>query len=287
MKSFYKKLKDTLFNTQLTSSFDTYNNESNTVFNLSNFTGIKTEISKTVSPNFQISHISNIGPDFESRQTYGTFCFNNLLLQTSIDQDKIFRIRGTHMFNNFYTKFHTVIGRSKDIFTQIEIDLRNRYNNLCIKMIQPAIKGASCVYVGNYMQQLGIFSIGGECIKADEYLGLSFVGRYEGIGHVSTISLQHFNTLSIDYYKTVTSKNKKSALFEYGMHFSTNREKQMSYGVGVRVHSKRGEIIGSLDNKKVLSLVYNDKLSEGLSLNLNCRVGKNVFDYGYGFTYEF
>ena len=281
MKSFYKKIKSYLFKSAINTSFDTFNLENVSITSLNTSTGGESEISKTVSPHFQISHVSSMGADFDIKQTYATFCFNNLLLQTSIDQDKIFRIRGTHMFKNLLTKFHTVIGRSKDIFTQIEVDIKNKYNNMCIKMIQPAIKGASCIYVGNYMQQLGVISLGGEIIKADEYIGLSFVGRYEGIGSISTISLQQFNTLSIDYYKTLSS------ICDVGIKISTDREKSVNYGLGVKLHSKKGEIIGCVDNNHILSIIYNDKLSEGLTLNLSCRFGKKVFDYGYGFIYEF
>lgn len=280
MKYFFKKLSKKIFSTEISSSFDTYNIESSNITNPITYSGVKTEISKTINPYCQISHVSLSDNLSISNQIYATLNLNNILLQLSGDQDKNIQIRGTFMYKNMFTKFNTVLSRSKDIFSQVEIDIRNRWNNLCMKMIQPAIKGSSLIYIGNYMQQFGRMSLGCEVIGVDNYLGMSLVGRCDTISSTTSVSLQQFNTLSVDYFKKINDMS------QIGVRINKSKD-LLSYGVGVRVHSRRGEVIGSIDNNRVVSLIYNDRLSEGLSFSVSCQMSKDRFNYGYGFTYEF
>lgn len=280
MKYFFKKLSKKIFSNEISSSFDTYNTESSNITNPIIYSGVKTEISKTINQYLQFTHVSLSDTSSSSSQIYATLNLNNILLQLSGDQDKNIQARGTFMYKNVLTKFNTVLSRSKDIFSQIEIDIKNRMNNLCLKMIQPAIKGSSIIYIGNFMQQFGKLSLGCELIGVDNYFGMSFVGRCDTISSTTSVSLQQFNTLSVDYYKKINEMSQ--------IGFKFNKSKYISsYGLGVRIHSRKGEVIGSIDNNRVVSLIYNDRLSEGLSLSINCQMSKEKISYGYGFTYEF
>ncbi|KAF9762604.1 hypothetical protein NGRA_1902 [Nosema granulosis] len=274
-------LKNLFKNKKIETNFDKYNIETSSILEIDSHPGIKTEVSKTISNNLQLSAISILNSDKFIRNLFCTFCTTNSLFQFSFDQNMNLQLQGTHLYKRICTKFNTVYSEDKNIFSQINVEMNNKLNNLCLKLIKPAIKGASYIYIFNYMQQLGNATIGAEIISSESYCSLSFAGRYKKGNSIGSVGLQHLNTLSVDFYRKI------SDFLEIGVSSSVSRDKTYSYGLGCKMNTARSEVKVNIDNSKKLKFGLVDKLSEEMSVNLNCEVGKRDFTYGYGLNYYF
>lgn len=270
-----------LFSKKIETSFDKYNLETSMILETDNYSGLKAEVSKTLLDNTQLSFISSYNADKFVRNAFCTFCTTNSLFQFSLDQNKNMQFQGTHLYKKLVTKFNTVYSEDKNIFSQINIELNNKLNNLCLKMIKPAIKGASFIYIFNYMQQLGNASIGTEIISSESYCSLSFAGRYKKGNSIGSIGLQHLNTFSFDFYR------KLNEIFEIGMTSTISRDKTYSYGLGCKITTDKAEAKINFDNNKKIRFSLIDNLSENFSVNMNCEIGKGELIYGYGLNYYF
>ncbi|EQB61321.1 translocase of outer mitochondrial membrane 40-like protein [Vairimorpha apis BRL 01] len=281
MKSSLKNIWKKLFKEEITFSYDSCNNEISKITDLYPFSGVSTEISKTLTPNIQIRHISIINSNETSKQLIGNLSFYNMLWQINADQDKNLQIRGTHIYKNILSKFNYSQITNREKYIHFEFDIKNKYNNLCFKLFKRLSKELSSVGILNFMQKIGNLSIGTEVIKVENGIGLSFSSRFEILNSIFTVSLHQFNVLSADLYY------KLNEMIDFGLKFSTSKDSEVCYGLGIRVYSNRGEVIGSLNSSRQLCLSFNDKLGEGIYINASCRLEKNNFIYGYGFTYEF
>lgn len=281
MSWLFNGLQNLFKNKKIETSFDKYNLETSSIMEMDTFNGIKTEISKTISNNMQLSAISVFNSEKFIRNVFCTFCSTNSLFQFSFDQNMNLQLQGTHLYKRIATKFNTVYSEDKNIFSQINLEINNKLNNLCFKMIKPAIKGASFIYIFNYMQQLGNATIGTEIISSDAYCSVSFAGRYKKGNTVGSIGLQHLNTLSLDFYRKI------SDMFEVGLSSAISRDRTYSYGIGCKVNTSRSEMKVNLDNNKTVRFSLVDRISEGLTVSMNLEVNKRDFTYGYGLNYYF
>lgn len=281
MKKSIKSIWTELFKNEISFSYDGFNNEASKIIDLNLFSGVSTEIAKTITPNVQIRHISIINSNETSKQFIGNLSLYNMLWQINADQDKNLQVRGTHIYKNILTKFNYSQITNREKYYHVEFDIKNKFNNFCLKYFKRLNKELSSVGIFNFIQKIGNLSIGTEVIKVDDGIGLSFASRFEILDSIFTLSLHQFNVLSADLYYKINE------ILETGLKFSTSRNNELCYGIGVRVHSSRGEVIGSFNNLRHFNFSFSDKLGEGIFINANCRIEKDNFIYGYGFTYEF
>lgn len=280
LKASCKWIKNTSEDKVLT-SYEDHNNEVRSVTSLSTYPGIRSEISKTLNPNLQLSKISIIDKNSHVSQFFTTICTNNALFQLSIDHEKCLQFRSTGLYNNIMAKFHTIVSKKKDVFTQIDIDIKNSINNLSLKLIDSEIKDSGYIYVCNVMQQLGKFSIGSEIIGANSELGMSLCGRYEDPRFIATFAVQQFSVLNLTYYRKI------GKLFNLGLDLHTGPRYSTKASIGLKLTGRKSEVKASVNNDLSFALVYTEKLTEALGFEININADKKDIAYGLGFNLEF
>lgn len=266
---------------ETTSTFDTYNSEAREVTALQGYGGVRTEVSKTLSPFLQISRICMLDKNAYVSQMFGTLSLHNSLFQVGVDHENGLQLKATCLNGNILGKIHTIISSKKEVFSQLELEIRNRVNNLGLKLITPAVKGANMIYVMSLLQQFGSLGLGAEVIGADCNFGVSLCGRHEHRNGVFSIGLQQFTALNLNYY------HKLNRFLDFGAELQVSKSYPPNAAIGCRLSTVRTEVRTSINSDMSLGLSLDEKITEGLMLNINTEVGKRGCSYGFGFSLEF
>ena len=269
------------FGREVTSTFDTYNSEASGLAAPQTCSGVRTEVSKTLAPFLQVSRTDVFDAGTRASQVFGTLSLKNTLLQVSVDHESSMRLRAMHMAGSLVSRVHTIVTGRREVFSQVELEVRNRINNFGLKLISPAVKGAGMIYVANTLQQVGALSLGAEVIGADSELGVSVCGRYEHGSGVFSVGLQQFTALCLNYY------HRFGKLLDVGAEVQVARSGVPSAAVGCRLTTQRTQVRASLSSAMSLGFGLDERLTEGLVLNANAEVGKSGCTHGFGFSLEF
>lgn len=262
-------------------TFDAYNAEARALTTVQGHSGVRTEVSKTVFPFLQISRIAVLDRSTSVSQIFGTVSLQNSLVQLSMDHENSLQLRATHLNRNILAKLHTIVSSRKDVFSQVELEMRNKINSFGLKLIAPAVKGANMIYVANVLQQFGSLGFGAEVIAADSSLGVSLCGRHEHRRGVFSIGLQQFTALHISYYHRLNS------LFDFGTEIRVSQSHPSSAAVGCRLATPTTELKATINSDMSLGFSLDERLTEGLSLNINTEITGTGCFYGFGFSLEF
>nr|AGE95713.1 hypothetical protein ECU06_0480 [Encephalitozoon cuniculi] len=275
------KIRRACFGREIASTFDTYNSEASEIITPQTCSGVKTEVTKTLAPFFQVSRVDILDGNAHVSQTFGTLSLGNSLVQISVDHENSLRLKAMNMSGNLATRVHTIITGRKEVFSQVELEMRSRVNNLGLKLISPAIKGTGMVYVANTLQQFGTLSLGAEIIGADSEFGISVCGRYEHSSGIFSVGLQQFTALTLNYYRRL------GKFFDMGAEVQLPRTCPPSAAIGCRLSTPKAQAKASVSSNMSLSFCLAEKLTEGLSFNINAEVNKSGCTHGFGFLLEF
>ncbi|ADM11648.1 translocase of outer mitochondrial membrane 40-like protein [Encephalitozoon intestinalis ATCC 50506] len=276
-----REARKSCFGREITSTFDTYNAEANEIVTPQTCSGVKTEVSKTLAPFLQVSRVDILDRNAHTSQMFGTLSLKNTLVQVSMDHENSVGFRAMNMSGNLITKIHTIITGRKEVFSQVELEMKNRINNFGLKLISPAVKSTGMVYVANTLHQFGSLSLGGEVIGADSELGVSVCGRYEHRNGVFSVGLQQFTALSLNYY------HKLGKYLDVGTEVQIPKSCPPSAAVGCRLTTSKTQMKANVNSDMSLSFCLGEKLTEGLSFNVNAEVNKSGCTHGFGFSLEF
>ncbi|AFN83135.1 translocase of outer mitochondrial membrane40-like protein [Encephalitozoon romaleae SJ-2008] len=266
---------------EITSTFDTYNAEANEIVTSQTCSGVRTEISKTIFPFLQVSRVDILDRNAHVSQMFGTLSLKNSLVQVSMDHENSIGVRAMNMYGNLATRIHTIITGKKEVFSQVEMEMKNRISSFGLKMISPAIKSTGMVYVANTLQQFGSLSLGAEIIGADTEVGISMCGRYEHRNGVFSVGLQQFTALSLSYY------HKIGKFFDIGAEIQAPRANPPSAAIGCRLSTSKTQVKANVNSDMSLGFYLGERLTEGLTFNVNAEVNKSGCSHGFGFSLEF
>lgn len=274
-------VRSTCLGREVTSTFDTYNSEASGLAAPQTCSGVRAEVSKTLTPFLQVSRIDVLDANVRASQVFGTLSLRNSLVQVSVDHENSMRLRAMHMAGNLVGRVHTIVTGRKEVFSQVELEVKNRINNFGLKLISPAVKGAGMIYVANTLQQLGSLSLGAEVIGTDSELGVSVCGRYERGGGIFSVGLQQFTALCLNYY------HRFGKLLDVGAEIQVSRSGPPSAAVGCRLVTPRTQVKASMSSAMFLGFSLDERLTEGLVFNVNAEMGKSGCTHGFGFSLEF
>lgn len=266
---------------EIGTSFDNHNAEARRLTQIDVYNGVRTEISKMVSACVQVSRICVMKNETYASQVFGTMRMGNGLLQIGVDDEKSVEVRATHMGGRVVSRIHSIMSSQREMFSQAEVEIRNRLNNVVLKAIRPAVKGTRMIYVVNVFRQLGCVGIGSEIIGTDGSVGISVCGRHEHTNGILSVCVQQFTALSISYYHRI------SRLFDVGSEVEVSRSYGFHGRVGCRLQTYRTEVKASVSNRMSLLFSLDERLSETLMLNVNAEIDRSKCCYGFGFSFEF
>lgn len=266
---------------EITSTFDTYNAEANEIVTPQTCSGVRTEISKTISPFLQVSRVDILDRNAHVTQMLGTLSLKNSLMQVSVDHENSIGVRAMNMYENLSTRIHTIITGRKEVFSQVEMEMKNRMSIFGLKLISPAIKSTGMVYVANTLQQFGSLSLGAEIIGADSEVGISACGRYEHRNGIFSVGLQQFTALSLSYY------HKIGKFFDIGAEIQAPRANPPGAAIGCRLSTSKTQVKANVNSDMSLGFYLGERLTEGLTFSVNAEVSKSGCSHGFGFSLEF
>lgn len=259
----------------LNTTYDSYNNEAMAIVSPNLFTGIRTEISKTILPFCQLSTIKTSN----AMQTFLTLSSNNTVFQFSFDNARNYQFKSSFLAGPIVTKLHSIVSHKKETFSQIETILNSRFYNLCFKLISPTFEASNLIYILSYCATLKFITFGTEVISANKELGVSFSTRIDGGNSVCCANLERFNTLTLSFYQKLRN------LLEIGAEFKKSRD-NITYSIGSRIKNQKSEVKGSIDSNYNIYFGWIESLTENLRVEFSSLYNWDEFDYGIGLTFE-
>ncbi|KAM0675362.1 hypothetical protein GVAV_001187 [Gurleya vavrai] len=238
----------------------------------------KFNISKSFS-NFHLSNLSILSPN-PFYQFSSFFSSSNSILNFCIDKNKNSQLQFTKQKKNFIFKYTTVL--SNETFTSLELDIRNKTNNLSIKNVHPAIKNVNSLFVLNFLQSINKnLSLGSELIYDKKKIGMSYLCRLENEKNVFVFNVQQKSFFNLSYYKKINE------ILSLALESNLD-DRNLGGKIGVKVKSKKAEVKMEIDSEMKSRINYEENVYEGLKINFDGEYDHklNKFNYGIGFSFD-
>lgn len=241
-------------------TFDTIQNESTTILTTPFQPNFNFDITKTLFP-FQFT--------YSPSQISAFFSTKNSLIQTTLDSQKNVQMKYVYKFNNLTVNFNTLVSKVEGVYSQMEVDLKNRINNFSIKSVLPTFGVGKPIYVFNGVQSINErVSLGGEVIYASERneLGYNLATRFDFKDKMVVFSMQQFNLFNISYFKRINEY--LSLAWEGNVNLYSRK---IGYTLGMRTESKTGRVNVNF-NSDTGRVLIERKISEGIFLRLGSEI---------------
>lgn len=266
------------FNTKtspIKATYDSYNQEVLQVITPNFFKGLRVELSKTILPFLQVSNVKSLS----TNQTFFTMSSKNSIFQFSMDNNRNFQLKTSHLTGPIVSKFHSIVSREKEVFNQAEAILSSTFYNIAFKLVSPAFEASNLIYIINYFATIKCFSFGAEAVGLRNEVGLSFSTRLESGKSIYGANLQRFNQLTLNYYRKI--KN----IFEVGAELKKTKE-NLSYIGGIRVKNQKSEVKCTYGSDNTFNFYWNEGLTENLKIEFASVYDWEDFEYGISLIYE-
>lgn len=263
---------------KISTTFDTYNHEAASITSPGGLSGLRYEISKTVLPFLQVS---TVGPSSrqEKSQYFATLSTNNSVFQFSSDSSRNYQFKSSFVTGPFVHKIHSIVSSRKEVFSQMESMYNSPFYSIGLKLVSPAFEASNLIYIVSCWRSLGRLCLGAEAVGMKNQLGVSFSTRLENEDSVYCLNVQRFNLITLNFYKRLLG------IFEVGAEVKKSRD-FFSTAAGLRVKSLKSEVKCTIDQKLRMTMGWNERLTESLSVSFGWEYGLEGFDYGVGINYE-
>jgi len=181
------------------------------------FDGARADLTKVLSPGFQLSHAFQMGSTVQP-STYtlnSAYVEGKTFLQGSVDGDGALQGRFNYqLLPHFVSKFQFQLsGQPNRSMLQAELDYTGLDFTLNLKAINPSpVTPLTGIFLASYLQNITPqLSLGAEFVvqKPSPHLqesGFSYVVRYNGDNYVATAHLQSASALTTSYWHRVDER---------------------------------------------------------------------------------
>lgn len=264
---------------KISTTFDSYNHESSSITSPDAFSGLRYEISKTILPFLQVTSIGSSSKREKSHQYFATLSTGSSVFQFSSDSNRNYQLKSSFATGPFVHKIHSIVSSKKEMFGQMESMYNSPFYNIGLKLISPTFEASNMIYILNCWRSLGRLCLGAEVVGTKNHLGLSLSTRLESEDSVYCFSLQRFNLITLSFYK------KLLGALEVGG--EVRRSKGFfSTAAGLRIKNLKSEVKCTVDQRMNMSMSWNERLTESLSVSFGCEYDFEEFEYGVGISYE-
>ena len=259
----------------LATCFDTQGKEAAQIVSRHSSPGLRAEITQSILPFLQIT----FSRADSAVQYFATLYNNTSHLQISLDPSSGAQLRASAIFGPAVTRIHTIVKRTKEIFTQVESALSSPFANICVKLIKPTLHAANLIYILNFWRGFGVLHLGAEIVGRNNEIGASVAARVENRLGVCTVSMQHVKMVCLSLYKRV------SRVFEVGAELRSGPA-GMAGACGIRARNHRSDVRLNVDSGMNIGFFWEERLSETLAVDFNAVLDIDGLEYGIGFTYD-
>ncbi|KAF9127879.1 translocase of outer mitochondrial membrane [Mortierella sp. GBA39] len=174
------------------------------------FDGARCDITKVLTPNFQVTHSFAMGAAASpSTYNFGTaFIGQQSFLSGNLDTDGNVQARANYAWSNtnvskVQSQLSTTPGQS---MVQVEQDYNGKDFNLNLKGVNPSPTEGTGIFITSYLQSITPnLALGAEAVHQrptpqDAETTYSYVAKYTGQDYIATATYQGFGALQASYY---------------------------------------------------------------------------------------
>ncbi|KAF8976422.1 translocase of outer mitochondrial membrane [Entomortierella lignicola] len=244
----------------------------NTFLNNHVFEGARCDITKVLTPNFQVTHSFAMGSaGAPSSYNFGTaFIGQQSFLSGNLDTDGNVQARANYAWSNtnvskVQAQLSTTPGHS---MLQLEQDYNGKDFNVNIKGVNPSPVEGTGIFIGSYLQSVTQnISLGAEAVHqrpapGQEETIWSYVAKYTGNDYIATAQYQGFGALQAAYYLRYSEK------VDFGTEIqlvTAGGRREAIATVGGKFEFRRSTFRGQVDTTGKVSAVLEEKIVPGFS----------------------
>ncbi|KAI8050356.1 mitochondrial import receptor subunit tom40 [Syncephalis plumigaleata] len=258
------------------------------------FDGARADITKMLSPNFQVSHTFSLG----SAALPSSYMFNSVFmneksfLQGTLEMDGSVQARVHHAFSKALTMKCNAQLTSKEeqCMFQGELDYQGDDYSVNFKSINPWIEGTG-VFIASYLQSVTKrISLGAECITQKptvdmEQTQMALVARLKEKDSVATVHLQGMGVAQASYYQRVNEKVEIGAELQMA---ATKSRREAICTVGAKFDFHQATLRAQMDTTGRVSMLLEEKIFPGFTFTISGDLDhmKGESKFGVGFMLE-
>ncbi|KAF8979604.1 translocase of outer mitochondrial membrane [Entomortierella lignicola] len=259
------------------------------------FDGARCDITKVLTPNFQVTHSFAMGSaSGPSSYNFGTaFIGQQSFLSGNLDTDGNVQARANYAWSNYNVSkvqamFSNTPGHS---MLQLEQDYTGKDFNVNIKGVNPSPVEATGIYIGSYLQSvtpqlaLGLETVHQRPTPGQSDTIWSYVAKYTGQDYIATAQWQGFGALSAAYYLRYSEK------VDFGTEIqvlTAGGRREAVATVAGKFEFRRSTFRGQVDTTGKVSAVLEEKIVPGFSFLVSGEMdhGKGQSRFGVGMMWE-
>ncbi|KAF9316113.1 translocase of outer mitochondrial membrane [Podila horticola] len=259
------------------------------------FDGARCDITKVLTPSFQVTHSFTMGAaGSASTYNFGTaFIGQQSFLSGNLDTDGNVQARANYAWSNTnvskcQAQFSNTPGHS---MLQVEQDYNGRDFNINLKGVNPSPVEGTGIFIGSFLQSLSQnIAVGMEGVYQRPTPGqaettLSYVAKYTGRDYIATAQWQGFGALQAAYYLRYSEK------VDFGTEIqimTAGGRREAVATVGGKFEFRRSTFRGQVDTTGKVAAVLEEKIVPGFSFLISGEMdhGKGQSRFGVGMMWE-
>ncbi|KAF9095975.1 translocase of outer mitochondrial membrane [Mortierella sp. AD031] len=259
------------------------------------FDGARCDITKVLTPNFQVTHSFAMGAaGSPSTYNFGTaFIGQQSFLSGNLDTDGNVQARANYAWSNtnvskIQSQLSTTPGHS---MLQVEQDYNGQDFNINLKGVNPSPVEGTGIFIGSYLQSITPnLALGAEAVfqkptPQQSETTYSYVAKYTGRDYIATATYQGFGALQAAYYLRYSDK------VDFGTEIqlvTAGGRRDAVATVGGKFEFRRSTFRGQVDTTGKVSAVLEEKIVPGFSFLVSGEMdhSKGQSRFGVGMMWE-
>ncbi|KAG0271085.1 translocase of outer mitochondrial membrane [Linnemannia exigua] len=259
------------------------------------FDGARCDITKVLTPNFQVTHSFAMGAaGSPSTYNFGTaFIGQQSFLSGNLDTDGNVQARANYAWSNtnvskVQSQLSTTPGHS---MLQVEQDYNGKDFNLNLKAVNPSPLENTGIFITSYLQSitpqlaLGLEAVHQRPTPQQAETTYSYVAKYTGRDYIATATYQGFGALQAAYYLRYSEKVDLGTEIQL---VTAGGRRDAVATVGGKFEFRRSTFRGQVDTTGKVSAVLEEKIVPGFSFLVSGEMdhGKGQSRFGVGMMWE-
>ncbi|RKP34826.1 eukaryotic porin/Tom40 [Dimargaris cristalligena] len=244
------------------------------------FDGARADLTKVLSPNFQVTHTISLATAGapSSYNFAAVYAGPEFLIHGTVDNDGILQSRIQY---NWTSKLAT---KAQMLITQVpgqnmlqaEVDYQGADYTLNGKAVNPSPAEGTGIYVGSYLQSLGKnLAVGFESVVDQPPMGeprskTSLLARYTQKDSISTLQWQGSDAVQATYFQKINDKVELGAELQVSTESADRRG--AIFSVGAKYDFRQATFRGMVDSMGKVSAVLEEKMAPGFSFLMTAEV---------------
>ncbi|KAJ1926536.1 translocase of outer mitochondrial membrane [Tieghemiomyces parasiticus] len=244
------------------------------------FEGARADLTKVLSPNFQVTHTLSLatGGAPSSYSFAAVYAGPEFLIHGTVDNDGMLQSRVHYSWTpSLLTKAQMLFmnGQGQNML-QAEADYQGADYSINLKAVNPSPTDNTGIYAANYLQSITKrLAVGAETVlekppMGEERTRTALLARYDAGDSIGTLQWQGTDALHATYYQKVSDKVEVGAELQVSTESADRRG--AIYSVGAKYEFRQAAFRGLIDSAGKVSAVLEEKMAPGFSFLMTAEV---------------